>query len=130
MSRVDSRHLRWTLDLYAPWLVEPYDFSRQQQEEVDLERWSVWIVSPVSIAGTFALPFFAFALWRRGDRREAMLPAMLFLALLGNAFICGVIASPNDRYQARLAWLAPFALALAALGQRNRPGLSGCPGFS
>ena len=35
-----------------------------------------------------------------------------------------------DRYQARLAWLAPFALALAALGQRNRPGLSGCPGFS
>jgi hypothetical protein len=130
MSRVDSRHLRWTLDLYAPWLVDPYDFSRQQQEEVDLERWSVWIVSPVSIAGTFALPFFAFALWRRGNRREATLPAMLFLALLGNAFICGVIASPNDRYQARLAWLAPFALALAALGQRNRAGLSGCPGFS
>ncbi len=119
MHRVNSMHLRWAMDRYAPRLVDGYNRSRQQQEEVDFESWSFWIVSPLSIAGTFALPFIAFLSWRQDRRREAMLPAMLFLALLGNAFICGVIAGPNDRYQARVAWLAPLVLALTAPARRQ-----------
>jgi hypothetical protein len=48
-----------------------------------------------------------------------MLPAMIFVALLGNAAICSVISSSNDRYQARLVWLAPLAagLTLRAIAQ-------------
>ena len=42
-----------------------------------------------------------------------MWPALLFLALMGNAAICGVIVGSNDRYQARLAWLATLTIGLA-----------------
>jgi hypothetical protein len=32
--------------------------------------------------------------------------------LVGNAVICGVIVGSNDRYQARLTWLATFTVGL------------------
>jgi hypothetical protein len=38
------------------------------------------------------------------------------LALIGNAFVCGVISNPHDRYGARMAWIACF-VALIALAQ-------------
>jgi hypothetical protein len=41
------------------------------------------------------------------------LPAFIFVALLGNAMICGILSNPHDRYQSRLIWLPSFALALA-----------------
>jgi hypothetical protein len=132
MDPLKSAHTRWMINLYAPWLFGAYDVARQQQVKFayshhnlfrrpgyrNLDRWSRWVVSPVSIASTFALPLTAVFLWRRDHRREAMLPAMLFLALVGNAFICGAISGPYDRYQARLVWLAPLAVGLT-LGRRG-----------
>jgi hypothetical protein len=35
--------------------------------------------------------------------------------MLGNAFICGVISGPHDRYGARLAWIATFVALIAAI---------------
>jgi hypothetical protein len=116
MGRVGSWALRSTLEQHAPWLVQPFDNSRQQSGAVDLAVWSSWIVTPVSIVGSFSLPIVAFVFWRRGKRRAALLPAMVFVALVGNAFVCGVISGPSDRYQARLVWLAPLAAGVAVLG--------------
>jgi hypothetical protein len=42
------------------------------------------------------------------------LPGVLFVALLGNAAICSILVGSNDRYQARLVWLAPLAVGLVA----------------
>jgi hypothetical protein len=125
MDPLKSGFTRWTIEHYAPWLLGSHDLAHQQQGKVDLDRWSRWIASPVAVASTFALPLAALFLWRRDHRREAMLPAMLFLALVGNAFICGAISGPYNRYQARLAWLAPLAvgLALAAADRRHSFGL-------
>jgi hypothetical protein len=108
-----AQHARWTLTRFAPALVPGFDHARQQTGSIDLDAWSSWIVVPISVVASLALPALALALWRTGHRREAMLPAMLFLALLGNAAICGIMVGSNDRYQARLAWLAPFCLGLA-----------------
>jgi hypothetical protein len=130
-------HTRWMIELHAPWLLSSYEFARQQQVKFfenrhnpfrrpgyrNLDRWSAWIVSPVSIASTFLLLPTALCLWRRGHRREAMLPAMLLLALVGNAFICGAISGPYNRYQARLAWLAPLAVGLALQLRGARGGI-------
>jgi hypothetical protein len=33
--------------------------------------------------------------------------------LLGNAFVCGALSNPNDRYQSRIAWIAVLAILLA-----------------
>jgi hypothetical protein len=51
---------------------------------------------------------------RRYDLAAAAL--YVFLALLGNAFICGALSNPHDRYQSRLVWLAPLIIAMAAMG--------------
>jgi hypothetical protein len=40
----------------------------------------------------------------------------VLLALIANAAICGIFSNPVDRYQSRLAWLAPLTLAIAAFG--------------
>ncbi|MEI9932224.1 MAG: hypothetical protein WDM89_17190 [Rhizomicrobium sp.] len=45
---------------------------------------------------------------------NAVLPAFVLIALLGNAFICGVFSGPHSRYQSRLVWLPTFVLLLAA----------------
>ena len=34
------------------------------------------------------------------------------LALLANAFVCGVLSNPHDRYGARMVWIAPLVLTL------------------
>ena len=40
--------------------------------------------------------------------------------LLANAFVCGALSNPHDRYGARVVWLASFAVALAALRAYQR----------
>jgi hypothetical protein len=42
------------------------------------------------------------------------------LALLGNAFVCGVISGPHDRYGARLVWVATFVALIAAIRRFSR----------
>ena len=57
--------------------------------------------------------------WCSGCRRasrspiSAALAATVALALLANAFVCGVLANPHDRYGARLVWMAPLVVLLA-----------------
>jgi hypothetical protein len=40
------------------------------------------------------------------------LAAIAALAILANAFVCGALSNPHDRYGSRIAWLAPFVLLL------------------
>lgn len=112
MEPLMSGHTRSVLSRYTPALVPLFDAARQQTESIDLDGWSDWVAVPISIGASFALPVLAVVLWLRRLRREAMLPAFLFVALLGNAALCGVISGSNDRYQARLVWLAPFVVGL------------------
>src|SRR3569623_2257 len=55
-----------------------------------------------------ALLAHALANRRRDDL--TLLAATVTLALLGNAFICGVISGPHDRFGARMVWLATFVV--------------------
>jgi hypothetical protein len=48
---------------------------------------------------------------RRWD--DGLLPALVLLALVGNAIICGTFSNPHDRYQSRLIWVASLCLLLA-----------------
>ena len=47
------------------------------------------------------------------------LAAGVALALLANAFVCGALSNPHDRYGARMVWLAVFEVVLAALAWRR-----------
>ena len=57
---------------------------------------------------------FSYGLWRQNVDDLTLLAGTVSLALLGNAFICGVISGPHDRYGARLAWVATFVVLIAA----------------
>jgi hypothetical protein len=122
MARINSWHTPRTIDRYAPWLAHSYESARQQRGDIDLTRWSQWVVSPLSLAGLCALPLIATFSWRRGYRREAMLPAMVLLALLVNAAVCGVFSGPNGRYQSRVAWLSTVASILSLAAARSASG--------
>jgi hypothetical protein len=53
------------------------------------------------------------ALWRWRLDDIDLLAATVTLALLGNAFLCGVISGPHDRYGARMAWIAVLVVLIA-----------------
>src|SRR5262249_21644909 len=43
------------------------------------------------------------------------LAATVTVAILANAFVCGVLSGPHDRYGARIVWIATFTAAIAIL---------------
>ena len=53
-----------------------------------------------------------------GDAFITGLLALLIVAVIANAAICGMLASPMGRFSARLVWLLPFAAMLAAMSRR------------
>ena len=65
---------------------------------------------------------FGWGLWRRPFDDLTLLAGTITFALFGNAFICGVISGPHDRYGARLAWVATFVVLISAAKQFVAPG--------
>ncbi len=56
----------------------------------------------------------AAAIRRRRLDDLTLLASTVGLALSGNAFICGVISGPHDRYGARMVWIATLVALIAA----------------
>jgi hypothetical protein len=68
----------------------------------------------------------------RGDRQDSegeqvwSIGFFLFWGVVANAVVCGAVASPYDRFQARVVWLLPlFAIIACASYFRNRGRLNG-----
>jgi uncharacterized membrane protein YeaQ/YmgE (transglycosylase-associated protein family) len=53
--------------------------------------------------------------WRRRDRSSTGLATVVVLGILGNAFVCGALSNPHDRYQNRMVWLALFTSVVGAV---------------
>ena len=71
------------------------------------------------------LPVLAWALkTRRIDL--ALLASFVLASLLGNAFICGALSNPHDRYQSRLIWLATLVVGVALAGCWQKPNTLPC----
>jgi hypothetical protein len=69
---------------------------------------------PVAIFSIFGIGYLLQRSVRERDWNSTALPAFVLIALLGNAFICGVFSGPHSRYQSRLVWLPTFVLLLYA----------------
>lgn len=106
-------HTYGIIERYIPSQVAPMRAARQQHWELSFDvinRLHV-PVALVSMLGLVAL--LAHALARRRLDDLTLLAATVTLALLGNAFICGVISGPHDRYGARMVWVATFVVLMA-----------------
>ncbi len=116
-------HTYRMIELHTPRLAPAMHAARQQQDEISLAAVND-LQYPLALAAMALLPLLMLAAWRgtiaAGTGEFA---ATVALALLGNAFICGVLSNPHDRYGARVAWLAVFTVFLAAahhLGERRK----------
>jgi hypothetical protein len=107
-------HTYGIIERYIPAQLAPMRAAHQQHWDLDFAAINRLHI-PVALASMLAVvAIFAFAIWRRLDELT-LLTATVTLALLGNAFVCGVISGPHDRYGARIAWVATFAVLIAAV---------------
>jgi hypothetical protein len=106
-------HTYAIIEQYKPSAVAGMRAARQQKGEFAFAAINR-MHEPVALVSMLLLvPIMALA-WRRqpfGDLGR--LAATVTLALLANAFVCGVFANPHDRYGARLAWIAPLVILIA-----------------
>lgn len=108
-------HTYGIIERYIPAQLAPMRGAHQQHWDIDFAaiNWIHIPVALVSILVVFAM--FGRTIWRRRLDDLTMLSATVSLAILGNAFICGVISGPHDRYGARMAWIATFVMLISAV---------------
>jgi cytochrome c biogenesis factor len=71
------------------------------------------IHQPVALASMLLLLATMLLGWRREAFADlGILATTTMAALLANAFVCGVLSNPHDRYGARLIWIAPLVVTL------------------
>lgn len=106
-------HTYGIIERYIPGQVAAMRAARQQNWGLDFSIINRLHV-PVALASMLALVvLLAHALAHRRLDDLTLLAATVTLALLGNAFICGVISGPHDRYGARMVWVATFVVLMA-----------------
>jgi hypothetical protein len=95
------------------------DAARQQKSFLTFGPVNLIHVPVALISTVLVFALLIAAIRRRRADDVTLLIATVCLTLLGNAFICGVISGPHDRYGSRLVWIATFAVMIAAM---KRPG--------
>ncbi len=89
------------------------DYTHAYQQRGDLWFLPLNLVHvPVALASVGILFWLLWRAARAGRWKEATLPAFVLIALLGNAFLCGVFSGPHFRYQSRMMWWPALTVAL------------------
>ena len=93
----------------------PFNAARQQQGRITQPLFDALNTVHVPIAHLSVVGLLIVACWglRAGRHDLAGLAFFALTALLGNAFICGALSNPHDRYQSRLVWLASLVVGMA-----------------
>jgi hypothetical protein len=89
--------------------------ARQQRGELNFD-----LINRIHVPVAFGSMLFLLALLVRAIRsgrfdQSARLAATVTVAILANAFACGALSGPHDRYGARIVWIAVFTAAIAIL---------------
>jgi hypothetical protein len=117
-------HTYWAIEKFAPGAAAGMHAARQQHGEIGFAAINR-IHQPVALAAMLLLLVTVLL----GLRREPFadlgtLAGTVTAALLANAFVCGVLSNPHDRYGARLIWIAPLVVTLLLCRLHARRGVS------
>jgi hypothetical protein len=114
-STVWIPHTYGIIEHYMPAQLPAMRAAHQQRRELDftvINRIHV----PVALGSMLAVVVICAAAIRRRRLDDlTLLAATVGLALLGNAFVCGAISGPHDRYGARMVWIATLVVLIAAI---------------
>ena len=117
-------HTYGIIERYAPRLVPLMRQARQQRGATSFIAIN-WVQYPVALIAMALLPVIVLVASRQKIPDAGELAATCGLALLANAFICGALSNPHDRYGARLVWIAVFTCIITFLRLASRLGLRG-----
>ena len=108
---------RWFFTDLLPRTAKPFQEAHQQQGQVTQELFDALNTVHVPVAHLSVLALLGVAVLGVRARRHDLAGLALFVlvALGGNAFICGALSNPHDRYQSRLVWLATLVVGMAAV---------------
>jgi hypothetical protein len=106
-------HTHGIIERYMPTAVPAMRAARQQHGEVSFHFLNEMQL-PVALISMLLWPVIVLA--GRGEYGDLrLLAATVIVALLANAVVWSVMSNPHDRYGARLAWIATFAVALVPM---------------
>lgn len=94
-----------------------FNAARQQQELLKRPLFDAMngLHIPIALLSTFGLLVcISWGLYA-GRPEFTLLAVFILFALIGNAFICGALSGPHDRYQSRIVWLAPLIMVMATI---------------
>jgi hypothetical protein len=118
--RTDIWHTYWIVEQFAPQSLPAMKAAHQQRGDLDftvINRWHVPVAwgSMVLLVGVLSLAA------RRGPFADVgELAAVVALAILANAAVCGALSNPHDRYGARIVWLATLVVLMLPWLQRRK----------
>jgi hypothetical protein len=110
---------RWYFTDLLPRTAKPFQEARQQQGQVTQQLFDALNTVHIPVAHLSVLALLVVAgLGVRARRHDlAGLALFVLVALMGNAFICGALSNPHDRYQSRLVWVATLVVGMAAISE-------------
>jgi hypothetical protein len=114
-------HTQKIIERYLPRQVPYMQTSRQHRGELSFEGINRVHVSVAYGSMLMVAMFFGYALWRRRIDDFALLTATVTLAILGNAFACGALSGPHDRYGSRMVWIATLAVLIILMRTFGNP---------
>lgn len=86
--------------------------ARQRHDQIPFGTINL-LHRPVAWGSMAALALFLIVAWRRREfDRLLPLASTVAAALLANAFVCGVLSNPHDRYGARVMWIATLFVVI------------------
>lgn len=98
---------------FMPWQYKDYLEAHQQRGTLRFPAVNVVHV-PLALLAQLWLGWVLYKAIQRRRWNLGTLPAFVFLALIGNAMVCGLFSGPHDRYQSRLAWVPCLIVLLTA----------------
>jgi hypothetical protein len=114
-------HTYGMIGRFAPAALPAMHAARQQKGELDFTAINRLHVPVAWAAMALLLGVIVLGVARVRFADLGSLAATAALAILANAFVCGALSNPHDRYGSRIAWLAPFVVLLVPWRAR-RPG--------
>jgi len=100
----------------SPDIVQSFTSANQQRNRMPQKLFDALNLVHIPVAYLSLLGLALVVGWGVRERRHDFTGLALYvlIALLGNAFICGALSSPYNRYQSRLIWLATLVVGMAA----------------
>jgi hypothetical protein len=119
-------HTYGMIENFAPQMLPAMKAARQQHHDLSFVAINLVHVPAAYLAMLFLLGTIVFAHVRLVPLRP--LACTVALALAANAFVCGALSNPHDRYGSRMAWLPVLVALLAFWRVDSKSGSKATPG--